>query len=155
MYDPITIRLAGMDDAEALANLRWRLKTEDSEMPLDNDFSAIFFETMREEGSRFVHWVADKDGVLIAIMSVEKVVKLPSPGDNQKQYWGYLTNCYTMPQYRSKGIGTRLLSAVKHWARAEGLEFLAVWPSDRSYNFYQRAAFNRPLDPLIFEIRSE
>jgi GNAT superfamily N-acetyltransferase len=141
-----------MNDAAALADLRWRFQTDDTgRIPENNDFADMFTQSMREE-TRFVHWIAEKNGVLIAMMSVEKVVKLPSPGDAGKRYWGYLTNCYTVPEYRNQGLGSNLLSKIKAWARDEKLEFLAVWPSERSYDFYRRAGFVRPPDPLVLEL---
>ena len=49
---------------------------------------------------------------------------------------GYVTNVYTRPAYRGRGIGTRLMSHVLQWAREHDLESLIVWPSETSVRFY-------------------
>ena len=142
-----------MSDAGTLAELRWRFQTENKGIPTDDNFITIFNEAALSE--RFIHWVAELNGKVVAIMSVQKVAKLPSPGDRSNRHWGYLTNCYTVPEHRNKGIGGSLLTRVRKWAEEEGLEFLAVWPSDRSYGFYEREGFSRPPDPLILKIQSK
>jgi GNAT superfamily N-acetyltransferase len=153
--DGITFRLAEPGDALALADLRWRLKTDDSSdfsMTEKNDFVAAFTESvLKGQDERFFHWVADLEGRLIAVMSVRRVRKLPSP-EHLDSCWGYLTNCYSLPDYRNCGIGTNLMSALRGWAKEQGFELLVVWPSDRSCAFYERSGFRRYADPLVLEI---
>ncbi len=157
--DGITFRLADPKDALQLADLRWRLKTDDSSdfsMTERNDFVAAFAAFTESPSGRqdvpFFHWVAELEGRLIAVMSVRKVLKVPSP-ERLDGCWGYLTNCYTLPDYRNRGIGTNLLSAIKNWAKEQELELLVVWPSDRSYVFYERSGFHRDPDPLVLKIQ--
>jgi GNAT superfamily N-acetyltransferase len=157
--DGITFRLADPRDALQLADLRWRLKTSDSSdysVTERNDFVAAFAAVSESASGRqdepFFHWVADLKGRLIAVMSVRKVLKVPSP-ERLDGCWGYLTNCYALPDYRNRGIGTHLLSAIKEWAKEQELELLVVWPSDRSYAFYERSGFHRDPDPLVLKIQ--
>ncbi|HGJ5884485.1 GNAT family N-acetyltransferase [Arsenophonus sp.] len=78
-------------------------------------------------------------------------MKIPNPND-MNGHWGYLTNVYTLPKYRNKGVGTALLSVAYRWAKHEELELLVVWPSDKSYSFYERTGFRRQQreqDPLV------
>lgn len=158
-HDGITFRLADRRDAHQLGDLRWRLKTDDSSdfsIRERNDFIAAFVGltelALERHNEPFFHWVADLDGRLIAVMSVRKVLKVPSP-ESFDGCWGYLTNCYTLPEYRSRGIGANLLSAIKEWAKKQELELLVVWPSDRSYAFYERNGFHRDPDPLVLQIQ--
>jgi len=157
--DGITFRLADSEDALQLADLRWRLKTDDSSnfSTTDRaDFVAAFVACMTADSGRhlpFFHWVADLEGRLIAVMSVRKVQKVPSPHCLDR-YWGYLTNCYTLPDYRNRGVGSSLLIAVKEWAKEQELELLIVWPSDRAYAFYERSGFRRDPDPLVLTIQN-
>ena len=156
--DGITFRLADPRDALQLADLRWRLKTDDSldfSMTERNDFVAAFTAFTESASGRqdqpFFHCVAELEGRLIAVMSVRKVLKVPSP-ERLDGCWGYLTNCYTLPDYRNRGIGTNLLNAIKEWSKEQELELLVVWPSDRSYRFYERSGFYRDPDPLVLKI---
>ena len=90
-------------------------------------------------------WVAEADGRLLAHVYVEAVEKVPRP-DRPAARWGYTTAVYTVPEVRNRGIGSRLLRRVTDWAAAEGLEFLLLWPSERSGPFYDRAGFGRSPD---------
>jgi GNAT superfamily N-acetyltransferase len=87
-------------------------------------------------------------------MSMRKVRKVPAPG-HIEAYWGYLTNCYVCAEFRDKSVGSRLLDFVTQWAKDEKLEFLVVWPSDRSYLFYERKGFRREPDPLVLKLTEE
>lgn len=40
-------------------------------------------------------------------------------------------------------------------ARRRGVEEVIVWPSERSYPFYERAGFSRTPDPLILYLTDE
>jgi GNAT superfamily N-acetyltransferase len=157
--DHITFRLAAPDDVRQLADLRWRLQTDDAaefEAAERTKFIAAFTESVSASfgDGPFSHWIAEVDGHIVAVMSVGRVVKVPSPKSIEK-HWGYLTNCYTLPDYRGRGIGTELLATVTEWAKNERYELLAVWPSDRSYRFYERSGFQRYADPLILKVDDE
>ena len=64
---------------------------------------------------------------------------------------GYLTNAYTVPEYRNRGIGGRLLKAAQEDATNEDVELMLVWPSDESLGFYRDHGFNSERDPLIWK----
>jgi GNAT superfamily N-acetyltransferase len=155
----VLVRLAAPDDVHQLADLRWRLQTDDAEV-LDieerNRFVTEFANSVlaRFRDESLIHWVAEFDGRIVAVMSVATVRKVPSP-KSISRHWGYLTNCYTLPEFRNMGIGSRLMSAVRVWATSQKYEFLAVWPSDRSYPFYERSGFHRYADPLILKIEDK
>jgi GNAT superfamily N-acetyltransferase len=152
----IFYRLAESRDAPKLANLRWGLRTDDAptgdgaaKMRFIREFVAWTDST---PDKNLVHWVAEQDDELIGVISVRIIHKLPSPEDPDGKF-GYLTNTYVLPQRRNKGVGTALLAAVKNWALAEGLELLAVWPSERAYPFYDRGGYRRYSDPVVLKLR--
>ena len=151
-------RLAEPADLPVLADLRWRLKTDDAPIAdhaAYNEFVAKFvdFEMTDRTSGEVFHWVADSGGRIIAAMSVIVVRKVPEPGDLDGQ-WGYLTNCYALPEARNSGFGSGLLAAIKSWAIKREFELLLVWPSDRAFPFYKRAGFLRPHDPLVLDLTS-
>jgi GNAT superfamily N-acetyltransferase len=157
MRDHIVIRLAGSGDIHQLAELRWLLQTDDD---ADGDtgagranFVSSFLEAAQDtnEAEQFFHWIAEVNQQIIAVMSVKKVLTLPTLAQPHA-HWGYLTNCYTRPEYRNQGVGTLLLGEVKRWAKEEHFELLVVWPSDRSYRFYEKSGFRRDADPLVLKI---
>src|SRR6185436_12465969 len=119
--DRVIFRLAAPDDIHQLADLRWRLQTDDAATFYTAErtkFIAAFTESVSAGfyDGPFSHWIAEVDGHVAAVMSVGRVLKLPSPKSIER-HWGYLTNCYTLPQFRDRGIGTALLAAVTAWAK--------------------------------------
>ena len=63
---------------------------------------------------------------------------------------GYLTNVYTRPGVRGRGLGAKLLSATTEWACEHGLELLIVWPSELSQTLYHRHGFAATGEPLVW-----
>jgi len=149
-------RLARAADAPELAKLRWGLRTDDA-LTFDEGEKARFIQNFvawmnRSSDKDLVHWVAERDGGLIAVMSVRVVHKLPSPEEFEGKI-GYLANSYVRPEYRNRGVGTALLAAVKQWALSEKLELLVVWPSELAHSFYERAGYRRYDDPVVLKLR--
>jgi ribosomal protein S18 acetylase RimI-like enzyme len=148
------VRQAIVEDLPRIADFRWRLKTEDAA-----EFDAVqrtafvsAFVTEQSQPGSFSHWVAEVDSHVVAVMSIQRVAKLLSP-DQQPAAFGYLTNCYTLPEFRRRGIGSHLLTTIIAWAREQEYELLLVWPSDQSYAFYERSGFRNGSDPLTLDLQ--
>jgi len=144
-------RLATSNDYAAIADLRWRLQTDDA---VDDAARLAFvdgFLANELHTDDLFHFVAEDQGRVIGAMSVRKVWKVPAPG-RPEAAWGYLTNSYVLPDYRNGGAGSALLKFIENWARGEQLELLVVWPSDRAYPFYRRAGFAKYEDPLVLKL---
>ncbi|MEX2372775.1 MAG: GNAT family N-acetyltransferase, partial [Dehalococcoidia bacterium] len=62
-------------------------------------------------------------------------------------------NVYTRPQWRNRRIGADLMEWVKGWALGADLEFLILWPSEDSREFYARAGFVPEAWAVTFELR--
>jgi ribosomal protein S18 acetylase RimI-like enzyme len=62
----------------------------------------------------------------------------------------YLTNVYTRPNFRRQGIGAEVIRRAQEAARAADVELVIVWPSDASVEFYKRAGFKEPNEPLVW-----
>jgi len=159
----VRFRIAQMHDIEALADLRWKLCTEDDDAlqhgPLKKSAFIEAFCSQLSHAKRLdeiTHFVAETQTAdkIVSVMSIVKVQGLPCP-DNLDGAWGYLTNVYTLPECRNQGIGSRLLAEVRRWAKEQRLELLIVWPSDRSYPFYERSGFLREPDPLVLKMATD
>ncbi len=141
----MVIREAGRDDCHELAESRWLLHTGDRQAadPAFREFAR------RSDGAptswqAYRHFVAETGaGGLVGCASLHHVPKLPAPPANAKDSgWGYyLTNCYVRTAWRGRGIGSRLIGAVREVARNEGMELLVVWPGERAEAFYRRSGF--------------
>jgi GNAT superfamily N-acetyltransferase len=141
----VSFRRAREGDVPALALNRWRLRVADDGEPegvSPTDFHA-HCERFLREASRSESWalfVAEADGRLVANAFVQIVPKVPQPGRFDDAI-GYLTNVYSDPDWRGRGVGTGLLRHVLDWARERDLELVFVWPSERSQGLYARLGF--------------
>ncbi|WP_050749385.1 GNAT family N-acetyltransferase [Candidatus Regiella insecticola] len=132
MINKITLRRAKTSDINTLAELRWKLCTDDSPNNTikKRKFIEEFCTTLPniENNDNCLHFVAEYNGKIISVLSIIKVTKIPSPNDTYHQY-GYLTNVYTLPKFRNKGVGGALLEKIKNDLEIQKLELLIVWPS--------------------------
>mgnify|MGYP003548202598 FL=1 len=71
---------------------------------------------------------------------MELIHKVPRPGRITHPFV-YMTNVYTIPAERNKGIGSNLLTVVNKWVDSNEYEFVIVWPSDDSIEFYKRKGY--------------
>ena len=147
----IIYRKATLEDAAELARLRWDFSPDEVQSGAQSFAAfaqqfAVFLGDALEE-KIWTIWVAATERQLLGNIYIQPVHKVPRPGSFDRKY-GYVTNVYMEPAVRGKGIGSRLLQHVIDWAREERLEFLVLWPSEESANYYARAGFHRSPDAL-------
>jgi GNAT superfamily N-acetyltransferase len=153
----VNCRVATLDDVPTLAAMRWAFRAEGNEVPIESEpvFTRRYDRFVRDAltSGHWTYWVAESDGgELVAHMAVLVVQSIPRPSRPRDQ-WGYLTDCYTRPEFRNQGVGQQLLARVRAWAEAQDLEMLLVWPSDRSESFYARAGFARGDEIRVLHLR--
>lgn len=115
--DGLSYRLAGLVDGPRLAQLRWQFDAEDHPgEELEEGPQAFmtrflsFYEAALDSGRWFV-WVAETDGRVVAHVWVYVIPKVPRPGRAPRQL-GYVTNVFTEPTARNRGVGSHLLKLV-------------------------------------------
>jgi len=154
----MNFRIATLDDLPSLAAARWAFRTESGgEVALETEqaFARRYEAFVRDalQSRRWTYWIAETvDGECVSHMAVCIVQSIPRPSRVSDQ-WGYLTDCYTRPQFRNRGVGRELLAHVKAWADSQDLEMLVVWPSDKSDGFYARAGFERDEEIRVLRLR--
>jgi GNAT superfamily N-acetyltransferase len=126
-------RIATAADMPQIADLRWRLRVDDTPVTDRDAYDRFIADFVRIceaewEPGEIVHWIAADGRRAVAVMSIAIVRKLPSP-ERLRGRWGYISNSYVLPDARNAGVGERLLAAIKNWATSEDLELLLVWPS--------------------------
>jgi GNAT superfamily N-acetyltransferase len=138
------IRRAKAEDVPELARLRWEFSnpTEHQYGQTLENFTDGFAEFWAGSVARgtWTVWVAEIKGELAGNMWLQHIEKVPHPGQPRVEY-GYLTNVYVDPRHRNTGVGTKLLKRVVEWAKERQMEFLIVWPSRASVEFYERQGF--------------
>ena len=150
-------RIADKSDFEQLANLRWDFRMESGEEKAamsQEEFikkCVEFFEEKAKSNYHF-YWVAEENGEIISQIFVHKIDMIPRPCKIKDQF-GYITNNYTKPEYRGRGIGTRLLEKVIKWSKDEDLELLIVYPSERAQKFYEHSGFEMENEVMELTLR--
>jgi GNAT superfamily N-acetyltransferase len=147
---------ATVEDAVSLANLRWDFRTEDGEIPVVDrgafvETCATFFREGIASGE-WVVWAAWDAATIISHQCVRIVRPVPRPCSPNDAF-GYLTNVYTVPAYRGRGIGGELLARIRAWADQEGLELLLVSPGENAIHFYERGGFEAASDFLQLRLK--
>ncbi|MBT2682871.1 GNAT family N-acetyltransferase [Bacillus sp. ISL-37] len=147
------IRLANQGDIDQLIKMRWDFTLEDyPEMGEGVGYRSFekecrgFLESALESGQWFV-WIAENKGEIVSHIYIELIHKVPRPGRITNPF-AYITNVYTVNEYRGKGTGSKLLTRVNEWAEEKKFEFIIVWPSDTSIEFYERNGYTQCTEPM-------
>ncbi|MBI3982491.1 MAG: GNAT family N-acetyltransferase [Gemmatimonadetes bacterium] len=143
----MTVRLATTADAEALARLRWDLRTSLAKPVGDREeFLARCAEWMREgleEAGAWRCWVAvETDGVVGALW-LQLVEKVPNPV-GEAEVLGYITSVFVRPEARRKGLGSELVATAVAFCRSLPVDTIVLWPTDESRSLYERHGFRPP-----------
>lgn len=153
------LRMAQEKDYLQLAEMKWLHCEEDDADYHTSQLAGVdkskfleeFVEFLREH-KEYKAFVASEGDLIISSMFVYVIPKTPKPNRNPK-YISYLTNVYTLKEYRNKNIGTELLTYVKEYLVKEDCELIFVWPSANSVNWYSRNDFKQENE--IFECSLE
>jgi GNAT superfamily N-acetyltransferase len=145
-------------DFPTLAAMRWDFMLEDppawAEPALEQpDFAAhfvAFLERVFSSGN-WAAWAAELDGALLAHLFVQRIERVPFPFHLTPGF-GYVTNVYTRPAHRNRGLGTRLLEHAQEWAQAAGLDYLMLHPSVRSIPLYARCGYEASSEFMILKL---
>jgi GNAT superfamily N-acetyltransferase len=149
-------RKAEARDIPRLAELRWQMRIEGGEAPgagrqaFDRACAAFYERTL--EGGLQTHWVAEQEGRVVATISLHEVEMLPRPGRIEDRF-ACITNNYTEPAARGRGIASGLLRHLVEHAAAIDLELLIVWPSEPAVPFYERLGFQWENEVMELRLR--
>jgi GNAT superfamily N-acetyltransferase len=138
--DDAVVRVAGAGDSGAIASLRSRWATGE-----DPDFEPRMAAWLAAEGERRTTWLATVGDEPVGMASLFEYRRMPRPGRPDSR-WGYVSNMFVLEDFRNRGIGSALLTAITSAAEERGYVRLVLSPSARSRPFYRRAGFVVPDD---------
>lgn len=147
----IDVRPAIPADARRLAELRWEFRSAKATPVESADaFLVRCADFMRDalESRAWHAWVAVDEGTIVGAVWAHLIPKLPNPGRERERHL-YVSNMFVTPAARG-GIGTRLLEAAIEFAKAQHVDRVILWPTDRSRTMYQRHGFAATGD--VFEL---
>ena len=133
----LNVRNATRDDIEALVSLRIQL-LEANDPSFDGALRA-WLRTHLADGS-FRAWIADDAGTVVAASGLTVLDRPPYPG-NATGLDGYVTNMYTLPAYRRRGLARQLLEVLIAHARQVGIKRLFLESSREGQQLYEEFGF--------------
>ncbi|WP_456276361.1 GNAT family N-acetyltransferase [Bacillus sp. AK128] len=148
------IRLAKERDITELIQMRWDFTIEYDESKKDSSFADFekecrsFLESAIKQDQWFI-WVAEEEGKVVSHIYIELIQKVPRPGRTTHPF-AYMTNVYTVPGYRNKGIGSEMLTVINNWIKENKYEFVIVWPSEDSINYYKKNGYVHCTEPMEY-----
>ncbi|WP_096154248.1 MULTISPECIES: GNAT family N-acetyltransferase [Bacillus] len=150
------IRLAEDKDIQSLIKMRWDFTIEHDET---KKIAQTSYESFEKECKSFLVdainrdqwfiWVAEVEEKVVSHIFIELIHKVPRPGRVTYPF-AYMTNVYTIPEFRSMGIGSKLISKVNEWTKENKYEFIIVWPSEDSINFYKKNGYVHSTEPMEY-----
>lgn len=150
----MNIRLAEAKDIEQLIKMRWDNTIEFDESKKNESYPKFetechaFLENALHSGQWFI-WVAEDKGKITSHIYIELIQKVPRPGRVTHPF-AYMTNVYTIPEYRNAGVGSYMLRSINEWIKQNNYEFVIVWPSDEAVNFYEKNGYVRCTEPMEY-----
>jgi GNAT superfamily N-acetyltransferase len=152
----VRVRLARSGDSRALADLRYRFRTEndpatETEPRFLRRCTSWMKKRFRSGSSPWRCWVLDDGDQLLGHVCVQLFEKVPNPIHDEPELHAYVTNFYVVPEMRRQGLGERLLNTALSWCRARGTDAIILWATPGSRSLYRRCGLAKPVD--IFELR--
>jgi ribosomal protein S18 acetylase RimI-like enzyme len=139
-------RLATIQDIDELIDLRIRMQIEvNPGVEVAHNYSEKVREYLerRLEQSTYVSAVAEARGKLVSANGLIVYSKIPSIiGGSGKV--GYITNVYTLPDWRGRGIASALMKLIVSYSRTNGLEKLHLGATDSGKGVYEGVDFKPP-----------
>ena len=135
------IRKAELKDAALLSETR-KLQLIDEGIAPDCDIDSeldVFFKKWLVSKD-FLQLIAEEDGKLLSTAAVI-YYDLPPSYTNKIGVRGYVTNVYTAPQHRRKGLSKMLLSELLNDAKKRGIKKLWLGASKDGRPLYEKLGF--------------
>lgn len=117
------VRLAAIDDCEALAQMRTELWPDGPIEEHRAELSAILSGTTTPNGATTVFVWENEGGELKGFL--EARLRSHADGCDEARPVGYLEGWFVSKDTRRRGVGTALMKAAEHWARAQGCKQMA------------------------------
>jgi len=149
------IRLATSADWRALAEMRYRFRTEvgspaEPKSRFMRRCTSWMKKRFRSGSSLWRCWLVEDGKQLLGHVCVQLFEKMPNPV-NEPEAHAYLTNFYVVPEMRGRGLGRKLLNKALSWCRAQGADAVILWATVASRPLYRRCGLVQPTD--VFELR--
>ncbi len=133
-------RKANEEDIDQIIQLRINLLIEEAAtIPTDIDMELHnYFHD--ELNKTIVIMVAEEHSEIVSTSSVI-FQKYPPAFNNKEGMRAYVTNVYTLPEYRRKGINTKLMDKIVEEVKERGISYIWLWATEGGVAFYKKYGF--------------
>ena len=135
------IRKASLEDAPLLCKTRKQQLIDEGIKPdcdIDAELKTFFEKWLKSDD--FIQLIAEEDGVLLSTAAVI-YYDLPPSYTNKIGIRGYVTNVYTSPEHRNKGLAKTLLKELLADAKKRGIKKLWLGASKLGRPLYEKLGF--------------
>lgn len=139
----MTIRVAALPDAPALARLRHEFRSALDPVREDEAGFLVRCESWmaeRLQGPGWRCWVEDLEGEIVGMVWLHLVEKVPNPVGEAERH-GYISSLYVRPGRRGRGLGSALLGACLAACSPGEVDAVILWPTPDSRRLYMRHGF--------------
>jgi GNAT superfamily N-acetyltransferase len=103
-------------------------------------FRAEFADWISEHEYSHIPYLVEVGGCTVGMAWLAIIERIPGP-QIWKRLSGHIQSVYVLAEHRDNGLGSLLIEELIEGARREGLNYLLVHPSPRSFPFYRRLGF--------------
>lgn len=139
------IRLATINDIDSLVELRIKLLSEANTNIINYDWKKYsqVLKAFYHDGilnGRVIAYIAEENKNIIAI-SIICFYNITPLLYNLEGKMALLSDVYTIPEYRGKGLGTSLLESIMKHAKELGYKKIILNATDSGRNLYEKFGF--------------
>lgn len=135
------LRRATIEDIPALCEARKKQLVDEgmrSDTPIDDELRSYFEASLAND--TLVEWVLEEEGEVVATAAIA-FMPFPPAFNNPAGTRGYITNMYTSPSHRGKGIASSMLLLLMNEARQRGIRKVLLHASQMGRPVYERQGF--------------
>jgi len=143
----VVLRKASIDDIELLIRLRIDYLTEDKGKPSKDEETAIKTQLKKYfskhiPNNTFIGVLAEMDGKIVSTAYLA-VAEKPANQVFITGVTGTMLNVLTYPEYRRKGIATKVLDKLIEEAKAVGVSHIDLSATDDGKYLYEKIGFKK------------
>ncbi len=139
----LDFRKAVREDIPNLIELRKQQLIDEGQKPdadINDELYKYFHDRFDEDS--LVECIAEEDGTIKGTAAI-LFLGFPPGFTNPSGIKGYVTNMYTVPEWRGKGIATEMLSRLTDEAKRRGVSVILLSASNMGTPVYQKFGFKR------------
>ncbi|GAA1798674.1 hypothetical protein GCM10009682_20320 [Luedemannella flava] len=134
------VRKSGVADVAVLAELR----------DIDGDQLDAYAAWVAAHARTHLPFVAEIDGYVVGAAWLLVAERVPGNGSLDRRY-GDIQAVMVREEYRGRGVGRALMTAILAEARTRGLRHVTVHSGRRAVGFYLRTGFSHHRQLLLWE----